>query len=141
MVAAEFELSGSEGDQPVAWSQESSRLSIRRARIALACAEPGVLCAHLACELGGPQWRRWRTSGPDSPPVGATESRLGSLRGRARLGFPGQLGNAAGVAVLAGALSLGVADGLWATHLGASPLMLPAAAARAVTVVETYLAR
>lgn len=51
MVAAEFKLSSSERDQLVAWSRESSRQGIR-ARIVLACAEPGVIYAQLARDLG-----------------------------------------------------------------------------------------
>ena len=51
MVAPEFELSDSERDQLVGWSRESSRQGVR-ARIVLACAEPGVVYAQLARDLG-----------------------------------------------------------------------------------------
>ena len=51
MATAEFELSESERDQLVVWSRESSRQGTR-ARIVLACAEPGVVFARLARELG-----------------------------------------------------------------------------------------
>jgi transposase len=50
--AAEFVLTGDERDQLVAWSRgASSRLAVR-AKIVLACAEPGVVYARLAQRLG-----------------------------------------------------------------------------------------
>lgn len=49
--AAEFVLTGDERDQLVTWSRgESSRLAVR-AKIVLACAEPGVVYAQLAERL------------------------------------------------------------------------------------------
>ncbi len=48
---AEFVLSDEERDRLVSWSRESSRLGTR-ARIVLACAEPGAVYARIAEELG-----------------------------------------------------------------------------------------
>src|SRR4051794_18046113 len=61
--AAEFVLTDDERGQLVAWSRgASSRLAVR-ARIVLACAEPGVVYERLAAELGVTamtvgKWRR-----------------------------------------------------------------------------------
>jgi transposase len=49
--AAEFVLTDDERDQLVAWSRGASRLAVR-AKIVLACAEPGVVYARLAERLG-----------------------------------------------------------------------------------------
>lgn len=49
--AREFVLSDEERDQLVVWSREDSRLGVR-ARIVLACAEPGVVYARLARRFG-----------------------------------------------------------------------------------------
>lgn len=51
VAVAEFELSDQQRDQLVVWSRESSRLGVR-ARIVLGCAEPGVVYAQLARDLG-----------------------------------------------------------------------------------------
>ncbi len=51
VLVAEFVLSDWERDELVAWSRESSRRGVR-ARIVLACAEPGVVYARLAREVG-----------------------------------------------------------------------------------------
>ena len=51
MAAAEFELTGRERERLEAWSRESSRLGTR-ARIVLGCAEPRVVYAELAREVG-----------------------------------------------------------------------------------------
>ena len=48
---AEFLLTGGEREQLLAWSRGSSRLAVR-ARIVLACAEPGVVYERLAADLG-----------------------------------------------------------------------------------------
>ncbi|WP_199826280.1 helix-turn-helix domain-containing protein, partial [Streptomyces sp. SBT349] len=49
--AGEFVLSPDERDQLVRWSQGSSRLAVR-ARIVLRCAEPDVVYARVAADLG-----------------------------------------------------------------------------------------
>jgi transposase len=52
VMAGEFMLSSAERDQLLAWSaDEGSRLAVR-ARIVLACSQPGVIYARLADELG-----------------------------------------------------------------------------------------
>ena len=51
MRPAEFVLSDEERDRLLAWSRESSRLGTR-ARIVLACAEPGAVYARIARRLG-----------------------------------------------------------------------------------------
>lgn len=51
METRRFELTAEERDRLAAWSRESSRLA-QRARIVLACAEPGVVYAQVAREVG-----------------------------------------------------------------------------------------
>ena len=51
VTAGEFVLTSAERDQLRAWTGEGSRLAVR-ARIVLACSEPGVVYARLADELG-----------------------------------------------------------------------------------------
>lgn len=47
----EFALTDCERNQLLAWSQQPSRVSVR-ARIILACSEPGVVYDHVAGEVG-----------------------------------------------------------------------------------------
>ncbi|WP_084325040.1 IS630 family transposase [Rhodococcus erythropolis] len=58
----EFVLTDGERNQLLAWSQELSRIAVR-ARIILACSEPGVVYDHVATEVGASRmtvnaWRR-----------------------------------------------------------------------------------
>ncbi|MGW3677441.1 IS630 family transposase, partial [Streptomyces sp. NPDC005166] len=49
--SAEFMLTADERDQLIRWSQGASRLALR-ARIVLRCAEPDVVYARVAADLG-----------------------------------------------------------------------------------------
>jgi len=51
VTAGEFVLTGEERDQLLVWAGEGSRVAVR-AKIVLACAEPGVVYARLADQLG-----------------------------------------------------------------------------------------
>ena len=58
----EFVLTDGERNQLLAWSRELSRIAVR-ARIILACSEPGVVYDHVATEVGASRmtvnaWRR-----------------------------------------------------------------------------------
>ena len=62
-AAAEFVLTEEERDQLVRWSGGPSRRLAVRARIVLACAEPGVVYQRVAADLGVTQMTvgKWRT--------------------------------------------------------------------------------
>ncbi len=62
-AAAEFVLTEEERDQLVRWSGGPSRRPAVRARIVLACAEPGVVYQRVAADLGVTQMTvgKWRT--------------------------------------------------------------------------------
>lgn len=73
---SEFVLTDDERDQLVRWSKgESSRLAVR-ARIVLACAEPGVVYAQVAAELGVTTMTvaKWRRRFGQSRLAGLTDS-------------------------------------------------------------------
>src|ERR1700694_668763 len=79
---AEFVLTDDERDELVRWSVGvSSRLAVR-ARIVLACAEPGVVYAQVAADLGVTTMTvsKWRTR--------FSESRLAGLVDGERTGRP-----------------------------------------------------
>src|ERR1700682_8309 len=79
--SAEFVVSVEERDQLVVWSRGSSRLAVR-ARIVLACAQPGVSYDEVAAAVGvSPMTvRAWRQR--------FVESRLAGLRDKERPGRP-----------------------------------------------------
>ncbi|MEU4175837.1 helix-turn-helix domain-containing protein [Streptomyces sp. NPDC026589] len=79
--SAEFVLTADERDQLVRWSQGASRLAVR-ARIVLRCAEPDVVYARLAEDLGVSAMTvgKWRKR--------FTESRLEGLADADRPGRP-----------------------------------------------------
>lgn len=73
---SEFVLTDDERDQLVGWSKGgSSRLAVR-ARIVLACAEPGVVYAQVAAELGVTTMTvaKWRGRFGQSRLAGLTDS-------------------------------------------------------------------
>ncbi|WP_237724017.1 IS630 family transposase [Rhodococcus sp. DK17] len=78
---AELALTDDERDQLLAWSGGSSRLAVR-ARIVLACAEPGVVYDRVAADLGVTTMTvsKWRTR--------FAQSRVGGLRDEQRPGRP-----------------------------------------------------
>jgi transposase len=79
--SVEFELSDDERDQLVAWSRDSSRVAVR-ARIVLACTQPGVTDEKIAADVGVSRmtvyaWRRR-----------FAQDRLAGLDDRSRPGRP-----------------------------------------------------
>jgi transposase-like protein len=77
----EFVLTADEREQLLTWSQGSSRSAVR-ARIVLACAEPGVVYERLAADLGVTTMTvtKWRRR--------FAQSRIDGLRDEQRQGRP-----------------------------------------------------
>lgn len=77
----EFVLTDRERFQLLTWSQESSRMSVR-ARIILACSEPGFVYGHVATEVGVSRMtvNAWRRR--------FTQDRLAGLTDKSRPGRP-----------------------------------------------------
>lgn len=76
------------------------------------------------------------------PAVGATYRNLPAHRipaGSTILFLTNQFGGALGIALLAGIIQLGSDHGTWDATLGTTPLLLPAAAAIAISIVATRL--